>query len=238
MTSVFPSAEPTGAPRSGGLPAGTVGLWLLDLADPGWDEEAAAAVLTAPERARAAAAVPSVRRRRVLMRAALRRVLGDLLDTPPRRVALDGAGSRPHLPAGDLDASCSASGWVGLLAVGRGVRIGVDVQRHRDCEARQAGEEGWLADAELRALDGLPDGERLPAVTRCWTQKEAVLKGDGVALRRAPARVVTPVAAEGWVGPWWLTGVPVPDGHVASLAVHGCPAALTGPVRLGPEAHR
>jgi 4'-phosphopantetheinyl transferase len=111
--------------------------------------------------------------------------------------------------------------------VARGTAVGVDVQRHRDAEAREAAAEGWLAPVEQARLARLAPQDRWPATTRCWTQKEAVLKGLGVGLRRSPATVVTPVAPSGRSGEWSLAPVGVPAGLVASLAVRtavGTPA--------------
>ncbi len=216
-----------------------IGLHVLDLADPGWDLAAAAADLTGGEQARADRGVPAVRRRRLLVRSALRRVLGRLLDVAPRDVPLHTVGGRPTLPGSGLELSCSASDGVALVAVAAGATVGVDVQRHRDEEAAEAAAEGWLAPAEHARLAALPGPDRLRAVTRCWTHKEAVLKALGTGLRRSPVGVVTPVAGSGRVGPWWLTPVTVPEGYVASLA---CDAPL-GPdpldvVRLTPGDHR
>ena len=218
-------------------------VWCLDLADPDWDLAAAAALLDGAETARALRGAPGVRRRRVLLRAGLRLVLGRLIDVPPGRVPIAADDGRPHLAGAaarrGIQVSCSASEGIGLLAVAWGTPVGIDVQRHRDAEARAALDEDWLAPTELRALGGLPPADRWPAVTRCWTQKEAVLKGSGVGLRRWPATVLTPVAGRGRSGDWWLAPVPVPAGWVASLAVRSpVPVSEVAVTALTPGALR
>jgi 4'-phosphopantetheinyl transferase len=191
---------------------------VVDLTDPTWDVACAAADLRAAERARADRGVPAVRRRRVLVRSALRRVLGDLLGLPARAVPLQDDHGRPVLPGSGLGLSCSANDGVALVAVASGVAIGVDVERLGDEDPAVATEEGWLAPEEQARLGVLPEPVRSGAVTRCWTQKEAVLKARGTGIRRPPCDVVTPVADTGRVGPWWVAPIPVPAGHLASLA--------------------
>lgn len=197
----------------------------VDLGDPRWDVEVASTVLTEGERARAARGTPAVRRRRILVRAGLRRVLAELLDVPATAVEIRSDQGRPVLPATDLQVSCSASGEVALLAVARGC-VGVDVQRHREEDVRDAAEEGWLAAAESAAIAALPENERAEAVTRAWTQKEAVLKARGTGMRRPPVDVVTPGSPRGVVGSLHLMPVPVRPGYVASLAVGPEPVTL------------
>jgi 4'-phosphopantetheinyl transferase len=197
-----------------------VWVWRIDLGDDSRQEAVAVTHLHARERRRASAGTGAVRRRRILLRAALRQVLGNLLDLPPTAVPLIEDAGRPLVdgyPA--LSLSCSASGRVGLVAISAGRELGVDVQEHRDDEARAAAGEGWLAPAEELALRRLPATARLHATTRCWTQKEAVLKGLGVGLHRRPVTVLTPVAENGRIGDWAVRSVPVPTGHVASIAV-------------------
>ncbi len=193
-------------------------LRVLDLTDPRWDLGAAAADLTAAERARADRGTPAVRRRRLVVRAALRRLLGGLLGLPPRDVPLRTDRGRPLLPGSGLELSCSASGPVALVAVAAGAPVGVDVERVGDADVADAAAEGWLALPELARLTTLPHAARPAALTRCWTQKEAVLKAWGTGLLRPPSDVVTPVADSGWAGCWWVTPIPVPSGSVASLA--------------------
>jgi 4'-phosphopantetheinyl transferase len=163
----------------------------------------------------------------VLVRAALRRLLAELLDVAPADVVLRSDGGRPVPDGTGLQVSCSASADLALLTVADRA-VGIDVQVHRDDEARDAVAEGWLAPAELAVIAALPARERPLAVTRAWTQKEAVLKARGTGVRRLPVDVVTPGAARGFVGALHLAPVPVPPGYVASIAT-GAPAVLNLP---------
>lgn len=211
-----------GRRRSPALPP-ALRVWRLDLADPAWDVAGAAELLSPTEQGRGHRGTPEVRRRRVLLRAGLRVVLGSAWGVPPVDLPLVERDGRPVLPAlagrPRLRVSCSASGHVGLIAVAEATAVGIDVQRHDDGDALAAPAEGWLSAAEQAALARLPRAERLLAVTRCWTHKEAVLKGLGTGLRRDPATVETPVGAAGRIGPWAVAAVPVPDGYVATLAL-------------------
>jgi 4'-phosphopantetheinyl transferase len=194
-----------------------VRVWLLDLADPRWDVGAALACLSPDERGRADRGVATVRRRRILQRAGLRRVAALVLGQLPEHVVIGDEGGRPVLTDGGIEVSCSAQGNVVLLAVSDGP-VGVDVASVHGEDLATAQDEGWLAPAEARAIAGLPAARQPAALARCWAQKEAVLKAEGVGLARHPATAVTPVADHGAAGPWWLTAVPVPSGSVAALA--------------------
>jgi 4'-phosphopantetheinyl transferase len=111
--------------------AGTdVSVRLVDLAA---DDEAtarAASILTPAELAHARRGTPAVHRRRVLLRAALRSALAAELGVSPGAVPLRTAPSgRPGVDVPGLDVSCSAGGVLGLVAVGRDCRLGVDLQK-------------------------------------------------------------------------------------------------------------
>jgi 4'-phosphopantetheinyl transferase len=79
--------------------------------------------------------------------------------------------------------------------------------------------EGWLSAEEQAAVGALAPHHRAEAVTRSWTQKEAVLKGRGTGLAGGPAQVPTPVGhGAGRVSGWDVATVAVPAGHVATVA--------------------
>jgi 4'-phosphopantetheinyl transferase len=197
---------------------------LVDLTLDGPALAGAQAVLTPGELARARRGTGPVHRRRVGLRAALRSLLGDELGMPPAAVPLAaGPAGQPVLaPTGRapwLHVSCSASGDLGLVALGRGRRIGVDVEAVVPWSADVL-DERWLDPEERRALVALPEVHRPLATARAWTQKEAVLKARGTGLREDPAAIRTPLGRpDGVVAGWRVREVPVPGGWVASLAL-------------------
>jgi 4'-phosphopantetheinyl transferase len=211
-------ADRAPAPLADGAPV----IQLVDLFAADRCVTAAAAVLSPDELARAERGIPQVRRRRILLRAALRELLGRVLHVHPHDVPLTSRWGRPQLDVtaghGDIDVNCSASGGVGLVAVVRGARVGIDVQQVLDEDLETAWAEGWLAPTERAYVASLPTAERPHALTRAWVQKEAVLKGQGVGLRADLARLVTPLSAGGRLGSWLLSPVGVPDGYVACVA--------------------
>jgi 4'-phosphopantetheinyl transferase len=200
-----------------------VDVRLVDLAVGDGPLARAESWLTPAELARARRGTPAVHRRRVLLRAALRSALGAELGMEPRRVPLGTTpAGRPYLAAvtdgASLDVSCSASGDLGVVAVSRGRRIGVDVEVVAPWSPDVL-DEGWLCDSERHTLSRLTAADRAVAVTRCWTQKEAVLKARGTGLREDPAAIVTVVGhTDGDVAGWHIRDVRVPHGWVASLA--------------------
>jgi 4'-phosphopantetheinyl transferase len=200
-------------------PVGVV-LTLVDLVAGDDELQRAETLLSPAELVRARRGTPDVHRRRVLLRAALRAALAAELGTGPAEVPLTtGALGRPQLPEDTgLDAGCSAAGALGLVAVGRGCRLGVDVEPVAPWTPAVL-EEGWLAPAEQQELAALPPRDRPLAATRAWTRKEAVLKGRGAGLHGGLAATVTGVGhAPVTVAGWSVRDVPVPDGWVASLA--------------------
>jgi 4'-phosphopantetheinyl transferase len=179
--------------------------------------------LTPAERAYATRGSNAVQNRRVLLRAELRRALGEVLGLPAADVPLVAPPGRPALTGdlGDVDASCSASGQVGVVAVVRDARVGVDVERTSDAPLADVTAEGWLTPGEVASVAALPRWRQGVALARCWTQKEAVLKGLGSGLLVDPRTVDTAAARNGFgrVGDWELSPVAVPGEYVASVAI-------------------
>ncbi|RBY89592.1 4'-phosphopantetheinyl transferase superfamily protein [Blastococcus sp. TF02A-30] len=176
-------------------------------------------LLHADERAHADRATAAVARRRIALRAALRRLTGSFLALPPAAVPLHaGEHGRPELDVEGADVACSRSGEHGLVAVAVGCRMGVDVEQIAPW-SHDALDEGWLSPAERAALLDLAPPARALAATRCWTRKEAVLKGTGSGLTdHLAALEVGVVPGPVVVGDWLVEDVPAPRGFVASIA--------------------
>ncbi|TKJ28113.1 hypothetical protein A6V29_03120 [Blastococcus sp. CCUG 61487] len=212
-------------------------LWWVDLRADDGVVAYAEGLLTDGERSRARRGVPAVHRRRVLLRAALRSLLAAELGVPAQEapVTTTPAG-RPELPGTSLDVSCSADGALGLVALATGLRVGVDVETIAPWDPAVL-DEGWLHPDERAELTALPVEARPTALTRCWTQKEAVLKGLGTGLGGGPARLRTPVGPGGGeVSRWTVRAVPAPSDRVASVATSSLdgrhrPGWQTGAVR-------
>jgi 4'-phosphopantetheinyl transferase len=96
----------------------------------------------------------------------------------------------------------------------------------------------FFSAAEVAALAALDGDERLLAFFRCWTRKEAYLKGTGSGLSRplhdfdvsldmgctSALRRVAWDASE--VGRWQLRDLEVPPGYAAAIAIEGGGAEL------------
>ncbi|HEV7628545.1 MAG TPA: 4'-phosphopantetheinyl transferase superfamily protein [Streptomyces sp.] len=190
-------------------------------------------LLSEEERARGAAfRYQTDRDRYHVAHIALRRELAARLGAAPSAVTLtradcpvcEGPHGRPSLPGDPLHFSLSHGGDLVLLAFAA-APVGVDVeeepQSHVVEEVSRA-----LHPREQVELGALPEAERAAAFARCWTRKEAYLKGTGTGLAEAPS--VTYVGASGRPVPppgWRIddiaagAGVAVPDGYAAACAV-------------------
>ena len=112
----------------------------------------ARSVLSGPERSHADRGSAPVGRRRTALRAALRHLAGELLDLDPAAVPIvAGPHERPELQVPGTDLGCSRSGELGLIAVARGCRLGVDVERVRPWDDGVLTEQ-WLAPSERAEL--------------------------------------------------------------------------------------
>ncbi|HWF73083.1 MAG TPA: 4'-phosphopantetheinyl transferase superfamily protein [Solirubrobacteraceae bacterium] len=148
-------------------------------------------------------------------------------------------GAKPGLAgaAAGLELSISHSGRRAVVALSRGVALGVDVER-----VGAGGEDGLVESAldraERAALASLDPPTRPWALARYWTRKEAVLKATGHGLAVSPKLigVSAPTAAPAltrWTGP----GRPAASihlydldpglGYAAALATIAGPLVLT-----------
>jgi 4'-phosphopantetheinyl transferase len=129
--------------------------------------------------------------------------------------------------------SLSHSGQMGLLAVGRGRSLGVDIERIR-MEVDDAGiARRFFSPAEVAGLSALPDSMRKQAFFNCWTRKEACIKAWGEGLSRPldqfdvsvapnePARLTGTRPDPGEAAHWSLRHLDPGPGYAAALAVRG-----------------
>jgi len=174
----------------------------------------------------------------VVSRAALRIGLADCLGVEPGLIGLRyGPHGKPELaPPFDrfgLRFNVSHSESLGLYAVTRDRRVGVDIERIRPLPDLDEIAERVFSPEERLALRRLPPARRPEGFFNCWTRKEAYVKAIGSGLAHpltrftvslapgAPARLEhvddDPDAPERWR----LETLVLDPGHVAALAVEG-----------------
>ncbi|MFD5185888.1 4'-phosphopantetheinyl transferase family protein [Streptomyces sp. NPDC058372] len=157
---------------------------------------------------------------------ALRRLLGAYLSAAPDEVTLErepcplcgGPHGRPAVPGPGLHFSLSHSGELVLLAFAA-TPVGIDVEQALGAAAV----DDVLASLHPREqleLVGHTPATRAEAVLRCWTRKEAYLKGTGEGLPGGPKRTYVGTGPQpAGVPGWRLSDVTVDPGHAAAIAV-------------------
>jgi 4'-phosphopantetheinyl transferase len=217
-----------------GLGPADVQVWRASL-DAGPDARARLrALLTDDERGRADRFVfERDRDRFTVARAFLREVLARHLGIPADRVrfSVQPAG-KPLVEGARLRFNLSHSGDLALLAVTLDREIGVDLEALRPLRDAGLLAERHFAPGEIATLGSLPAAARDAAFLRCWTLKEAYVKGVGGGLsipldafevdyepvRDEPAlRVLDPPGDTAWT----LRTLDPGPGYVGALAVQG-----------------
>ena len=167
-------------------------------------------------------------------RAPLRAVLAAYLGVAAEQVALtDGEHGRPALAAGldpSLGFNWSHSGGQALIAIGRHLMPGIDLERLRPRARALEIAERYFSTDEATALATLPAAQRNAAFLELWTAKEAVLKalGRGIAFglnRLSIASAVDQLQLQRLEGDdvtaWQLRRLDIDSGLVAALAWRG-----------------
>jgi 4'-phosphopantetheinyl transferase len=166
------------------------------------------------------------RRRFVTRRRILRLVLARYLGRAPHelRYVLNRFG-KPRLvdqvgPTG-LVFSLSHSSELAAIAVGRGCRVGVDIEQLRDDLDPDSVAERFFAPAEARLIRAARPGDRHRQYLRCWTRKEALVKAIGVGLSSPTRKLdVLTSAARYQAAGWAILELDTPSRYVGALAVH------------------
>jgi 4'-phosphopantetheinyl transferase len=174
-------------------------------------------------------------RRFVVARAAMRAILGGYLAVRSERVELVGDDrEKPRLAdihaAGDLCFNLAHSGELALLAVARGVEVGVDVERQRPIDRVEQIARRYFHPREAVEIMAEPADERAAAFLRCWTGKEAVLKAIGLGMSVALDRFHVP--HKGHSGTW----IEINESTFSSANASGPPSAAKPRLWLVPLA--
>jgi 4'-phosphopantetheinyl transferase len=176
------------------------------------------------------------RDRAVAGRGLLRQMLGDYLAEEPGSVLLsEGEFGKlhlsEHLEHDSISFNLSHAGDRLLLAVCTGCEIGVDLEAVRLDLAFRPMAERYFSVHEQQELFSLPVAGQLAAFYRCWTRKEAYLKGTGTGfsqpanvfdvslLPQHPPALLAHRGAPDEVERWSIRDVALPGGYCGAVAV-------------------
>lgn len=211
------------------VPEHEVHIWWLSLQAEPQEVEQALGLLSDEERERAGRYhFERDRNRFVLARAFLRTLLGGYTGEEPARVPLRlSASGKPFLAGSDVHFNLSHCEDRGVVAIAR-QPVGVDLEKVRDVPEALTIAEHLFAISEIRALRAFPAELRSEAFLRCWTRKEAYVKGRGeglltplvsfeVTLDRAPPELA--LHEQSGEAKWTLHDLEAASGWTGALAV-------------------
>jgi 4'-phosphopantetheinyl transferase len=194
--------------------ADDVAVWVVRLDPLPVPQARLEALLDDGERARARALMRVRDRDRfVASHAALRCVLGALLDAEPAGLSFaTGERGKPRLAHGGPRFNLSRSHDLALVAVAADREIGVDVERVAPRGDEQLVAERFLEPGEAELLRGLAGEAHTRTFFRLWSAREAIAKaaGSGIAAPPQDER-------------WSVTRLDVDPGYEAALAAEGPP---------------
>jgi len=166
------------APPAPQLPGPNIHLWWIDCTSP--REKGAEPCLSTDEHERAVRMADPTRF--VCFRTALRRILGRYLAVDPLDLVMGyGRHGKPFLvrPETSLSFNLAHSADRGLLALGEGMDLGVDLERVRPFPRAEAIARRQLGDGVADRLARLPESARTETFFEQWTLMEARAKAGG-----------------------------------------------------------
>lgn len=159
-------------------------VWTFDLSAPRAEVERLTTLLSQDERERGSRFVrPDHADWFYVAHGRLREILSSYLGVPPADIVFArDSHAKPRIasPATDIAFNLSHSGAVAAAVVAT-AEVGIDLEFVKELD-NPAEIEGALAPGEQQALATLEGRARLEAFYRCWTRKEAVIKGIGSGL--------------------------------------------------------
>lgn len=178
------------------------------------------------------------RRMFVLAHAALRSILSVYTNLPPHQITYQlNSYGKPGLPPGlsgpGMRFNLSHSGLIALVAVTALGEVGVDVEKVAPERAEIDIARRNFSSRECGDFLELTPPERVGAFFRCWTRKEAFIKGKGLGLSLelglfdvtlSPGQKASLTASrEDPADPlhWQIHDIPVGQGYAGALALRG-----------------
>ena len=216
--------------------AGEVHIWFNALDLQGAELARREQYLSPDERARADRLLDRrTRDRFVAGRGFLRETLARYLGLKPvdLHFAPEEHGKPGLAGSGSLSFNLSHADDCAILAVAFDRAVGIDLERMRDDLQFREMAQQFYSSRERTELFSLPRDRQRAAFFRCWTRKEAYLKGCGSGFSQPtdsfdisllpghPPALIEHRSAPGEVSRWTIVDIPVPEGYCAALAVEG-----------------
>ena len=178
------------------------------------------------------------RRRFTVARGAMREILSRYAGLAAKDLCFSyGPKGKPELSGGlehsGIKFNLSHSSEVALLAVTRGLIVGVDIEWIKAEFATEDIAEHFFSPIEVQTLQALPADQRAEAFFSCWTRKEAYIKalGEGLSVpldRFAvafapglPAALLHVKVDPTELKRWSMYNIEVSEGYKAALVVEG-----------------
>jgi 4'-phosphopantetheinyl transferase len=195
--------------------------------------------LSTAERARADRLLDRLTRDRfVAGRGFLRATLAEYLGLQPADLRFAaGEHGKPRLieeaGSGSLRFNLSHADDRAILAVAGTSEVGIDLERVRDDLPFREMAQRFYSSRERAELFSLPEDRQLAAFFRCWTRKEAYLKGCGRGFSQPsdsfdisllpghPPALLEHRTDPGAASRWKIVDIPVSESYCAALAVEG-----------------
>ena len=173
----------------------------------------------------------------IVGRGILRVILGRYLGMKPKRIGFEynqyGKPSIGGKFVNEIKFNLSHSGDLAVYAFSRGREIGVDIESVLAFSIDEQIAAQSLTRREIEFLNMLPENLRARFFFKCWTQKEAYLKGWGKGLSFAANQIETSFFQEAsalaglseeqtWRKKGWsIRELPAIEGYTAAIAVEG-----------------
>jgi 4'-phosphopantetheinyl transferase len=178
------------------------------------------------------------RRRFTVAREAMRDILSRYTALPAMDLCFSyGPKGKPELSGGleqsGIKFNLSHSAEIALLAVTRGLTVGVDIEWIQADFATDDIAERFFSATEVQTLRSLPTDQRAEAFFSCWTRKESYIKAigeglsvslDSFAVAFAPGFAAALLHVEvdpEEVARWSMYNIVVSEGYKAALVVEG-----------------